>query len=250
MRNPARGSRPSDAETVAERPLRGLRRSIAAVSWAVCLLSTAISAQQPQDRAGGRFGERRQACTSRGAHPREPARLLVGDAEHEIAAGHVHFTGNVQCELPDGVMLSADVMDIYTDDDDRNRIVAVGNVVFDGPEGHVAAERLEYDTSTATGTFTTARGLLSIKDHTPQSLGGREALVYFFGERLEKLGGRRYRVTRGNWTTCEQPTPRWHFTSGSMVINLERLRRGENHGAAREGCPAFLLAVVLLSDSE
>jgi LPS-assembly protein len=240
MRNPARGSRPSEAAAVGERLLRGHRRSIAAVSWTVCLLSTVLSAQQqlPAPPAGGSESAGKPAR----AESHTPANLPDCSWEsQETAAGHLHLTGNVQCELPDGVMLSADVMDVYTDDDDKSRIDASGNVVFDGPEGHIAAERLQYDTSTGTGTFTTARGLLTIKDHTPQSFAGREALVYFFGERLEKLGPRRYRVTRGNWTTCEQPTPRWHFTATSMMINLEDYVVARSTVLRVKGVPLFYL---------
>ena len=142
-------------------------------------------------------------------------------ASNELKTGVWHLEGDVECDLQDGVRVSADEVDVYTEDG-KNRIVARGSVSFAAPEAHVSADRLTYDTSTGLGTFEIAFGYLSLGDNVrPEMFGSREALVYFEGERLEKLAPRRYRVTNGRWTTCEQPTPRWQFASGGMMINLE-----------------------------
>ena len=155
--------------------------------------------------------------------------------------GHRRFTGNVECELPDGVRVFAETIDVITETG-TNRIVATGNVVFTGPEGHISAERLEYDTATGTGTFYVADGWLALKPGQSGALfGGETPDVQFHGERIDKLGPRRYRVTRGWWTTCEQPTPRWDFTSTSMVLNLEDYVVARHTVLRVKGVPLFYL---------
>ena len=131
--------------------------------------------------------------------------------------------GNVECELPDGVKVFGRRRSTSSPRRAPTAIVATGNVVFTGPEGHIAADRLEYDTATGTGTFDVADGwsCRSEPGQTARCSAAATPDVHFHGERIEKLGPRRYRVTRGWWTTCEQPTPRWDFTSTSMVLNLE-----------------------------
>ena len=38
---------------------------------------------------------------------------------------------------------------------------------------------------------------------------------------IEKLGPRTYRLVRGGFTSCVQPTPRWEVTASSVTINLD-----------------------------
>ena len=51
--------------------------------------------------------------------------------------------------------------------------------------------------------------------------GTQEADVYFYGEKIDKVGEKKYRVTKGGFTTCLQPTPRWKLTSGTVTVRLE-----------------------------
>jgi hypothetical protein len=39
--------------------------------------------------------------------------------------------------------------------------------------------------------------------------GNQDPDVYFYGDMIEKISARSYRLTRGGFTTCVQPTPRW-----------------------------------------
>jgi LPS-assembly protein len=180
------------------------------------VLSVAVAAQaQPPAPAGPPPGD-------------QPPPRRIGEipdcsqlAFHLVESGHLRHTGNVQCDLPDGVRVTADEVDIFTGEG-RTRVVARGGVVFTGPEGHVWAARMEYRTDTGTGVFDDAAGLLTLGpgvDH--QAFGDHDPWVHFSGERLEKVGPRKYRITRGQWTTCEQPTPRWEMASRSLDLNLE-----------------------------
>ena len=69
-------------------------------------------------------------------------------------------------------------------------------------------------TRAGTGTFYNASGLASLGEKADRSMfGALEPDVYFYGEILEKTGEDRYKITKGGFTTCVQPTPRWELVS-------------------------------------
>src|SRR6185295_10084126 len=74
--------------------------------------------------------------------------------------------------------------------------------------------------------------------------GNQDPDVYFYGEQLEKLGVRKYRVTRGGFTTCVQPTPRWEVTSKSVVLNLSEYAISRNTVLRVKGVPVMYLPVL------
>ena len=59
-----------------------------------------------------------------------------------------------------------------------------------------------------------ASGIMSLGDTVDRAqFGNQDPDVYFYGDTIEKLASRSYRLTRGGFTTCVQPTPRWEVTS-------------------------------------
>ena len=56
-----------------------------------------------------------------------------------------------------------------------------------------------------------------------KQFGNQDADVYFFGEKIEKLSARKYRITRGGFSTCVQPTPRWEVTARSVTLCASRV---------------------------
>ena len=74
--------------------------------------------------------------------------------------------------------------------------------------------------------------------------GGQEPDVYFYGNTIEKLSARSYRLTRGGFTTCVQPTPRWEVTSASVVINLNDYAVARNILLRVKGVPLMYLPVL------
>src|SRR5262245_10551973 len=115
----------------------------------------------------------------------------------QVSRDHIRYVGQAEIES-DTAKFFADQVDIYTD---TNRLEATGNVVFAGPEGRISAERVEYNLQDGTGVFHQASGVMSLGPRVDKSaFGGQDPDVMFYGEQIEKLGARRYRVTRGGFT--------------------------------------------------
>jgi LPS-assembly protein len=160
----------------------------------------------------------------------------------QMDANHLRLTGQVQVECPQ-MGFTADVIDIFTQP--QLRLVASGNVVFTNPEGRIAAERVEFNVANGTGTFYQASGLLSLGDEVDRAqFGGQDPDVYFYGDTIEKLENRRYRLTRGGFTTCVQPTPRWEVTSGSVLIVLDNYAIARHMLLRVKGVPLMYLPVL------
>ena len=73
--------------------------------------------------------------------------------------------------------------------------------------------------------------------------GTQEPDVYFYGETLQKLGEQKYKITRGGFTTCVQPTPRWELTSRSVTLNLEHYAILTNSLFKVKGVPVLYMPI-------
>src|SRR5688572_3794734 len=159
------------------------------------------------------------------------------------SAEHCRLTGQVDIEIAAGTRFFADEIDLFTMP--TFRVVASGNVVFSSPEGRIAAERVEYNVTEGTGTFYQASGIMSLGDTVDRvQFGNQDPDVYFYGEMIEKVSQRSYRLTRGAFTTCVQPTPRWEVASKSVVINLNDYAIARNMLLRVKGVPLMYLPVI------
>lgn len=157
--------------------------------------------------------------------------------------GEHHYRRSGAVEIDCGSMkFFADEVELFTD---TNRIVASGNVLFMTTGSRIAADRLEFDTARGTGTFVNAAGIAFLPTSPSRSIfGSQEPQAYFYGETLERLGPKTYRITRGAFTTCVQPTPRWELVSSSVVINLDDYVLLKNSVLRVKGVPLFYLPVL------
>ena len=156
---------------------------------------------------------------------------------------HCRMTGRVEVEFGPMAKFFADEIDVYVDP--TLRIVANGNVVFTNPEGRVAAERVEFNVGKNTGTFHMATGSMSLGAAADRAqFGNQDPDVYFYGETIEKVGERSYRITKGGFTTCVQPTPRWEVVSDSIVLNLNDYAIARNMLLRVKGVPLVYLPVI------
>lgn len=181
--------------------------------------------------------------------------LRAGPAEAQLVPGfetqkswrvdridnnHLKLIGQVEIQRAD-VKFFADEVEVFTD---SGRLIAIGNVVYVAGGNQISAERVDFNTKTGHGTFYKATGIASLGPQADRSMfGTQEPDVYFYGETVEKLGTRKYRITRGGFTTCLQPTPRWELTSSTVVINLDHYAVLRNSVMKVKGVPVFYLPV-------
>ena len=158
----------------------------------------------------------------------------------QIDVNHIRLIDQVEIDCADW-KLYADEADLFVE---TNELIASGNVVFTSGSSRIAADRLEFDTRTRTGTFYHAFGTAYIGDQVDRSMFGTlEPEAYFWGETLEKLGERKYRLTNGGFTTCVQPTPRWELSSSTVVLNLGDYAVLRNAVLRVKGVPLFYLPI-------
>jgi LPS-assembly protein len=155
------------------------------------------------------------------APPATDIRLGSAARQERLGLHHIRYSGAVEIELvAQGIRFSADVADYY---DDQHRLVAVGNVVFVTPSSRISADKADFDTRSRTGTFFNAFGSASVSDKVDKSFfGGQEPDAFFYGETIEKIGVDRYRIHKGAFTTCVQPTPRWEVAAGTVTLTIDK----------------------------
>ncbi len=184
------------------------------------------------------------ACAAAPAWGQSTAGLkdLKAFTQEQVDKDHGRATGSVEAELEDGTKFFGDVVDWWND---THRVLALGNVLFVQGENRIAADRAELDTQTGLGTFFNASGSLSIADRVNRDMfGSQDPDVYFYGEKVERLGPKKYRITKGGFTTCLQPTPRWQLTSGSAVLNIDAYAVATNTLLKVKGVPVLYLPII------
>ena len=160
-----------------------------------------------------------------------------------VSENHMRLTGQVELQDPSSPnKFFADVVDLFLDE---NRLEASGNVVFADANGRIAAERVEFDLEKGTGIFHDASGIMAMgKFANPAQFAGQDPDVYFYGETVQKLPDRKYRITKGAFTTCVQPTPRWELTSGSVDITLDEYAIAKGTVLRVKGMPLLYLPLI------
>lgn len=180
------------------------------------------------------------------APPDSPLSSITRNTQNRLecfSLEHCQLTGQVDVEVGPMTRFFADQIDIFVDPD--LRLVASGNVVFTNPEGRIAAERVEFNVTNGNGMFHMATGSMSLAATADRAqFAGQDPDVYFYGETIEKVSAQSYRLTRGAFTTCVQPTPRWEIVSDSIVINLNDYAIARNMLLRVKGVPLMYLPVI------
>jgi LPS-assembly protein len=181
--------------------------------------------------------------TTQGATTRTPDQF--SDHFEMVSANHWRLTGNVEMTIPPGTFkFFADEADYYIEE---NRLVAKGNVVFADADGRIAADEVAFNMNDGTGTFKNASGSMGLGNAVRSSAGafpGQDPDVYFYGEVIEKVAARKYRITKGAFTTCVQPTPRWQMTTSSATINLDDYAFARSTVLKVKGFPVLYLPAI------
>jgi len=174
--------------------------------------------------------------TKQGSFDRVNADLVVLLNEVEIEgdagspnAGQKFFADQVEVNIKSG------------------EFTARGNVVFQTPTTRVAAESAVFNSKTKLGIFTNATGIASLGERGRQNqsmFGTLEPDVYFYGSEIEKIGADKYRINKGGFTTCVQPTPRWEIVSGRATVNLNDYVVMRNAVVRVKNVPVFYLPIM------
>ena len=226
--------------------MSNLIRSVSFVTC-VCLAAPAVAQQITLPPA------LRPALTAQPAAPSKPVtETTVSDSrEGSNNQKDWHFIGHVEMDRAGDTKIYADDVMAYTGE---NRAIATGNVVFAQGNNRISAERAEFDTETRLGTFYNAWGLATVKPQPPQAarpgtiapppVVGQETVIYFFGEKIEKIGPKKYRITNGGFSTCVQPTPRWDLHAGTVILNVDHYTVLTNAVLRVKGVPMFYTPIL------
>lgn len=176
-------------------------------------------------------------------------------SQERISENHWKLSGNVELEQKD-TKLYADEVEWFTDE---NRAIATGNVVFTQGNNRIAADRAEFNTQTRLGTFYSASGIANVQPPRQRSSGmggfapplsNQQTDVYFFGDVVEKVGAKKYKITNGGFSTCVQPTPRWDMHADTVVLNIDHYTLLRNAVLNVKGVPMLYLPVLYYPTKE
>lgn len=154
---------------------------------------------------------------------------------------HVRLTGEVEIN-GDSWTFYADQVDLFSNE---TLLVAVGNVVYASGGAQIAADRVEFNTDTLTGSFQNATGSVTLSEEVERSMfGTQEPDMYFYGETIDKLGPRTYRLNKGSFTSCIQPIPRWQVRASTVTLNFDSYAMLKNSVLEIKGVPVFYLPIM------
>ena len=185
-----------------------------------------------------------------GAPPSARAQLFPGlpfDSKQftleVVDENHIRFVNEVEL-TGEGWQFFADEIDFFPND---SRMEAVGNVVYVSGDTRLAADRAEVNIEDLTGIFYNAFGSVNMgseEDIERSMFGTQEPDMYFSGETIEKIGPRTYRLAKGGFTSCIQPTPRWEMRSTSFTINLDSYILLKNMVLKVKSVPVFYMPAL------
>ena len=166
-----------------------------------------------------------------------------------LDADRLRFIGEVEIEGEQGTANAG--QKFFADEVEFNtrtgELVANKNVVFQTPTARISADRVVFNTKTRVGTFENALGIAALGERGQRNLsmfGGIEPDVYFYGQTIEKLGVDKYRISKGWFTTCVQPTPRWEIVSNSATLRLDHYATLKNAVVTVKDVPVFYLPML------
>jgi LPS-assembly protein len=144
----------------------------------------------------------------------------------------------------EGQKIFADELQLNTS---TGELIAEGNVVFATPTARISADSVVFNTKTKRGTFNNASGISQLGERGTRNrsmFGTLEPDVYFYGVTIEKIGDDKYKITKGGFTTCVQPAPRWQIVSDSATVNLDDYVVMKNAVVQVKHVPVFYLPVL------
>ncbi|PYR06806.1 MAG: hypothetical protein DMF99_24935 [Acidobacteria bacterium] len=185
------------------------------------------------------------------------AQDTMSSDRHEVTNNQKnhHFIGSFEYQSKE-TSIFADEAWFYSDED---KLVLVGNVTFAQGNNRISAERAEINTKTRLGSFSNASGIANVQPQRQQGrpgavalppTGAQETVVYFFGDSVEKIGPKKYKITNGGFTTCVQPTPRWDLHADTVILNVDHYTFLKQAVFTVKGVPLLYVPVLIYPTKE
>ncbi len=181
---------------------------------------------------------------------------LVAYSQEKLGDKHYRWSGSVELERGD-TSIYADSVEFF---EDQERAIATGNVVVTQGQNRIASDRADFNTRTQLGTFYNATGIATLRPPRPQApaaggiavppMTGQDNDVYYFGETVEKVGLKKYKITNGGFSTCVQPTPRWDLSADTIILNMDHYTLLRNMLLNVKGVPMLYLPVLYYPTKE
>jgi LPS-assembly protein len=180
----------------------------------------------------------------------------TSDNQERLNENHWKLRGGVELNDQKDTKLYADDVEMFVDQD---RAIATGNVLLTQGNNRISADRADFNTKTRLGTFYNASGIAAIQPPkrsptTPGAfappLNNTDTDVYFFGDVIEKIGAKKYKITNGGFSTCVQPTPRWDLHADTVVLNIDHYTLLRNAILNVKGVPLLYVPVMYYPTKE
>jgi LPS-assembly protein len=230
-----------------------IRREMLNTVHLACLFSilvgvSAARAQQPPGLPGQPPGL--PPAAPKPAAPAGPQPATINSDAQEVKSDELHiYKGHFDYQQGD-THIYADNADYYVK---AQRLLLTGNVSLLQGDGQISADRADFNTDTKIGIFYNAYGIANVKPPKQQIRPGgpppppasnQPTDVYFFGDTVEKIGPRKYRITNGGFTACVQPTPRWDLHADTVVLNVDHYTMLRNAVLTVKGVPMLYLPIM------
>jgi LPS-assembly protein len=163
---------------------------------------------------------------------------VLAQIQERLGDNRILFRDAVEMEQGN-MKFYADLVEYHVD---TNRLVATGNVLLIETDHQIAADRADFNAKTRLGTFFNARGFAALgKPADASTFGTLDPDIQFYGETLEKVSDDTYVISKGGFTSCAQPNPRWEMTSGSLRLRVDHYALLSNMTLKVKGVPALYL---------
>jgi LPS-assembly protein len=129
-------------------------------------------------------------------------------------------SGNVVIPCGDMTLFADEVVYDRTTD----ILEAFGHVNLQEKDLQIYGDHAVFNRVTRLGTFDNANGFAQLGEKPDQKslFGTLEPDVYFWGDKIAKIGPKSYQLTDGGFTTCVQPSRRWEMTSAKGTVTLDK----------------------------
>lgn len=187
-----------------------------------CLLAAALLASPAHAEASKKGKQASKLSSLTGTGLAGAAPVMAADRIEQPAPGEYHLIGNVDFQYGTARLLADDV----TYSQSSQTVTATGNVVIQFEANQVSGDSVMMNLDTGYAMIDNARGYF-------------EPDVILEASKLERIGEQTFKLSKGKFTTCTQPTPYWSFSVHSAIIHIGSYARMTNAAFRFGKVPVF-----------